>query len=324
VSAGPHDVESLRAQARASSISALTRLGRQLLVGEGAPAAPAKGVEVLEEAALRGDAEAHRQLSVCAAWGVGCPRDFARALNHLQLAAHGGSIVAQGELRLLARGGADDWASLRGSVDVAALTTPPNGRIVMDRPRVVVIERFMSAAECEWVIARGRPWLQRARVYHSSATPQVAETRTNRETSFTIFQADVALALLRERMASATRAPPSCFEVAKLLHYEPGQHFALHADFIQANTPELVREVQLRGQRAATLLVYLNDDYAGGETDFPRINFRFKGRTGDALVFSNIDPSGAPDYDTVHAGLPPTTGEKWLFSQWIRTRPMVP
>ena len=71
--------------------------------------------------------------------------------------------------------------------------------------------------------------------------------------------------------------------------------------------------MQLRGQRAATLLVYLNDDYEGGETDFPRINFRFKGGLGDALIFSNIDPAGAPDYDTVHAGLPPTTGEKWLF-----------
>jgi prolyl 4-hydroxylase len=323
VSAGPHDVESLRAQARASSITALTRLGKQLLVGEGAPAAPAKGVEVLEEAALRGDAEAHRQLSVCAAWGVGRPRDFARALESLELAAHGGSSLAQDELRLLAGSGAEDWASLHRSVDVVALTAPRNGRVVMDRPRIVVVERFMSPAECNWVIARGRPSLQRARVYHSSATPQVAETRTNRETSFTIFQADVALALMRERMSCTTRAPPSCFEVAKLLHYEPGQQFALHADFIQPSTPELVREVQLRGQRAATLLVYLNDDYEGGETDFPRINFRFKGRLGDALIFSNIDPAGEPDYDTVHAGLPPTTGQKWLFSQWIRTRPMV-
>ena len=64
--------------------------------------------------------------------------------------------------------------------------------------------------------------------------------------------------------------------------------------------------------------------YEGGETDFPRISFRFKGKRGDALLFSNTDPAGAPDYDTVHAGLPPTSGEKWLLSQWIRSRPMTP
>jgi predicted 2-oxoglutarate/Fe(II)-dependent dioxygenase YbiX len=224
---------------------------------------------------------------------------------------------------LLARGDGSDWAGLRRSIDLGALGAPPVGSIRKDRPRIIVVERFMSPAECEWVIARGRPTLQRARVYRSSARPQIADTRTNTETSFTIFQADVALAILRERMSMATRAPPSFFEVAKLLHYEPGQQFAVHGDFIQPSTPELAREVHLRGQRAATLLVYLNDDYDGGETDFPRIGFRFKGRTGDALIFSNIDPAGAPDLETVHAGLPPTRGEKWLFSQWIRTRPVV-
>jgi hypothetical protein len=41
-------------------------------------------------------------------------------------------------------------------------------------------------------------------------------------------------------------------------------------------------------------------------------------------LFSNIDAAGAPDYDTVHAGLPPVCGEKWLFSQWIRTRAVAP
>jgi prolyl 4-hydroxylase len=203
------------------------------------------------------------------------------------------------------------------------LCTPPTGRMVRNRPRVIVIERFMSAAECAWIIERGRPGLQRARVYHSSATPQVAGTRTNREASFTIFYATLALALIRERMSRATHAPVSFFEVAKLLHYVPGQQFALHADFIQTNTPELVREIQVRGQRAATLLVYLNEEYEGGETDFPRMSFRFKGARGDALIFSNIDPAGEPDYETIHAGLPPTSGEKWVLSQWIRTRPVV-
>lgn len=38
--------------------------------------------------------------------------------------------------------------------------------------------------------------------------------------------------------------------------------------------------------------------------------------------FSNTDPAGAPDYATLHAGLPPTTGEKWLLSQWIRSKPV--
>jgi hypothetical protein len=76
--------------------------------------------------------------------------------------------------------------------------------------------------------------------------------------------------------------------------------------------------VAVHGQRAMTVLIYLNDDYEGGETAFPVLGRGFKGRKGDALVFWNLMPDGAPDYRTAHIGRAPTRGEKWLFSQWVR------
>jgi prolyl 4-hydroxylase len=94
----------------------------------------------------------------------------------------------------------------------------------------------------------------------------------------------------------------------------------LHSDFLPTNTPELRQEIERRGQRAVTLLVYLNDDYDGGATEFPRIGLRFRGKQGDALIFRNIDATGTPDYDSVHAGLPVERGEKWVLSQWMRTK----
>jgi prolyl 4-hydroxylase len=66
------------------------------------------------------------------------------------------------------------------------------------------------------------------------------------------------------------------------------------------------------------VLVYLNEDYEGGATAFPALGRGFKGGKGDALVFWNLTPEGAPDYRTRHIGTAPTRGEKWLFSQWIR------
>jgi prolyl 4-hydroxylase len=317
-------IEALREQARRGDSRALITLGKRLLVGEGAPLAPAEGVDLLRQADVRGDADAAALLAVCAAWGVGQSRDVNAALDCLERAAQRGGASAQRELQLLARDSGRDWSALRRRIDVASWTTAPALRVIFDRPRVIVIEQFATAPECEWLIQRGRPGLARAMVYRGASTPQTADTRTNTETSFTIFNADVMINLIRERMSSATRAATSFFEVTKLLHYEPGQQFALHGDFLQPNTPELVQEIQRRGQRAATFLTYLNDDFEGGETEFPRISYRFKGKRGDALLFSNTDRAGAPDYETVHAGLPPTSGEKWLLSQWIRSRPMTP
>jgi prolyl 4-hydroxylase len=69
-----------------------------------------------------------------------------------------------------------------------------------------------------------------------------------------------------------------------------------------------------------TFLVYLNDDYDGGETDFPGLGIAHKGRRGQGLLFVNALDDSEPDLRTVHAGCAPTKGEKWIVSQFIRNR----
>lgn len=308
-----------------NDVAELAALGRRLLVGDGMPMSSDKGVATLRDAAARGSGEAATLLSVCAAWGVGQPRNVEAALDHLLRAAGLGWEPARRELQLLARDSAADPEALRRKVDLNAWRAPPAVRVAFDKPRIIVMERFATVEECQWLIARADGGgLQRAKVYRSSSTAQVAETRTNREMAFTILNADVVLSLIRDRIAAVTRAPVTHFEIAKLLHYSPGEQFALHADFIEAKTPELARELAQRGQRVATFLIYLNEGYEGGATQFPRLSWQYRGGRGDALLFSNVDAAGAPDYDTVHAGMPPTAGEKWVLSQWIRARPVGP
>jgi len=107
-------------------------------------------------------------------------------------------------------------------------------------------------------------------------------------------------------------------EVPKVLHYAPGQTFADHYDWLDPDEPAYLLELARRGQRAETFLIYLNEDFEGGETHFPEIDYSYRGGQGDAILFANVDANGRPDPATRHAGLPPTSGEKWLFSQWIR------
>ena len=46
------------------------------------------------------------------------------------------------------------------------------------------------------------------------------------------------------------------------------------------------------------------------------------GQKGEGLFFVNAFPNGEPDRRTVHAGRPPTQGEKWVVSQFMRSRPL--
>ena len=129
---------------------------------------------------------------------------------------------------------------------------------------------------------------------------------------------DIVTLLLRHRIAALAGHEFSGLEAAAVLHYQPGQEFRPHHDFLNPNVPAFAREIAKTGQRLTTVLVYLSDDFDGGETNFPLIDYRFRGRKGDAILFRNLRPDGTPDYDTLHAGLAPTRGEKWLLSQWIR------
>jgi hypothetical protein len=306
-----------------ADIQALTALGKRLLTGDGVAADPAKAVACLTDAAARGSGEASAHLALFAGWGVLRPRDMDQALDQLQRAAEQGFAPSRRELRFLASGSGGDWAALRRQVDLAAWRRAPPTRIVHTAPRIRVVEGFASAGECDWLIERGKGRLRRAQVYRRDASGHAeVGNRTNTESDFTIVNADLVLALVRDRIAGSIGIDVRYFEMTKLLHYEPGQFFGVHADFQAPDTPALAREIETRGQRTATFLVYLNDDYAGGETDFPEIGYRFKGRRGDALFFFNVLKSGAPDYDTAHAGLPPASGMKWLLSQWVRSKPV--
>jgi hypothetical protein len=319
------DLSSLRARASAGELHALTALGKRLLLGEGVAPVPKEGIDCLEKAAARGDGEATAQLALLDAWGILRPRNLETALDRLQRAAELGWEPSQRELRFLARGEGNDWARLRQQVDITSWTAPPAVRVLRDAPHMRTCEGFASPAECDWLIELARRGLRRAMIYRKEAAGhEHSHSRTNTESDYTFANADIVLNLVRARLAAAAGIESRYFEVAKLLHYEPGQQFDAHCDFQEPVTAALRQEIAQHGQRVATLLVYLNDDYAGGETDFPRIGLRYKGARGDALLFASVKPSGELDYDTLHAGLPPASGVKWVLSQWVRDRPVGP
>ena len=51
-----------------------------------------------------------------------------------------------------------------------------------------------------------------------------------------------------------------------------------------------------------------------------QLDWSFKSRRGDALLWSNVKPDGAIEPLTLHEGRPPASGEKWLLSKWMRDR----
>ncbi|WP_294123013.1 2OG-Fe(II) oxygenase [Sphingomonas sp.] len=284
---------------------------------------------LIDGAAAAGHAEATERRALLECRGVFRNADWDVALNSLAMAADRGSQFAARQLLLLAddrlepdnssKLDAADWSDVRSRVDIARLSSAPatRGDMLSASPIVHAIPGFASAAECRWLIDAAAPRLDRAVVYNNPSG--VDPGRTNRSTRFSFANADLVVEMIRQRIASRLGAPLGCLEMSQALHYSVGQEFVLHCDFLD---PQQMREeIARNGQRVATVLIYLNEDFEGGETSFPRLGINHRGRTGDALVFGSLDSAGRPDPQSQHAGCPPTQGEKWVFSQWVRNRP---
>ena len=320
-------LDELRTRADGGDSEAQLALGARLLAdGED----PVEANALIEAASAAGSAAAAALLATLEAMGAARPQSWERALDNLELAARRGSERARGQLAMLAgaptaMAGETDWTRLRERIDIGALTVAPPRRPVSEQPRIRIIERFASPTECDWVasIARGR--LNPAWVWDPvTGKNRPDPSRTNRGLDLGVLQMDVVVQVLRARISATANLPLPVFEPAQIMHYSVGQEFLPHHDYLDPAQPGDRAQIARLGQRIATFLLYLNDDYEGGETEFLKTGFRYRGGRGDALLFANVDSAGAPDPLTTHAGRPPSEGEKWILSQWIRDRSPAP
>ncbi len=314
--AGRHD-EAINCLARATQlgdVEAKTRLAKRLIVGDRAPLLWREGAGFLREAATQGGAEAAALFAVLAAAGLGGRHDWNAALDLARLAAERGWKSAADQLRVLA-------SCTGGLIDVNAWGQVPTTIALHDDPDIRLFPSFLNDEVCDWLIERARPRLVRARVYDAgSKSDVVSEIRTNTSAGFNLVETDLVHLMVQTRISAASGLPLVNMEGSTVLHYDVGEQIDNHYDFVDPSIPDYEQEVRTRGERVMTFLVYLNDDYHAGETDFPRLEVSHKGRKGEGLYFINALPSGAPDLRSWHAGRPPVRGEKWILSQFIRNR----
>lgn len=293
------------------------------------------GMLRLADAAHGGHGEAAHVIAMLVAADPSVDEQWPIALAYVGRAAKAGHRRARLTLALLAgdtetaaaiERGEDlpmqTWHRLHDAIAPADWLKPLQPRIVRESPHIAVIENMLPPALCAWIIRHAAPQLKRAQVYHGQdASGAESGQRTNSDMHFVFPDIDLALMFLARRITDRIGCDFRSLEDPSVLHYRPGQQFRPHFDYLDPAVPAFAKSLEKQGQRVWTLLIYLNDGFQDGQTFFPRLDYRFKGGVGDAILFRNVDAAGAPDPLTLHAGVAPGGGEKWLFSQWIRERP---
>lgn len=324
---GRHDeaINELANAAQRGDAEAMTQLAKRIIVGDRAPRLRRQGINLLGDAVKMGSAEAADRLAVIRASGVVAAPDWRAALELLTLAAERGWAPASAQLEvlesMLSPGALRSPAALGEAASLRQLLVPRAGLVIHEDPRICKFPGFVSERVCDWLIDRARGRLERARVYDAEKHADIVDdSRTNSFAVFNAMEADLVHLLVQTRMSIGCGQPVSHMEASTVLHYAVGQTIGHHYDFVDPEHPGYADEVRTRGHRVATFLIYLNDGYEGGATIFPRIGVRHVGQRGEGLLFVNTLPDGQPNLRTLHSGEPPTQGEKWVFSQFVRDR----
>jgi prolyl 4-hydroxylase len=258
--------------------------------------------ELFRQAAATGRVDAAVIYANLLAAGVGAPPEWAAALKLLAALAEV-NVRSRRELELI--------AAMRLGADGEPLA-PPAGETLCEAPAVTRFESLFSPAECDYVAEAAAPMLEPAVVIDPASGRQVRDpVRVCDSVGFTWPLENPAVHALNRRIAAVSGTAVTQGEPLQVLRYRPGGEYRPHFDAIPG----------FGNQRAMTMLVWLNEGYEGGETDFPAPRLRLKGRAGDAILFRNTGPDGRRDPAAGHAGLPVTRSEKLIASRWIRERP---
>lgn len=272
------------------------------LRGDGGGRDLAGARELFRRAAGLGRVDAATIYANLLAAGVGGPREWPAALRLLAALAEV-NPRSRRELDLLGR------MSLTPDGDPAAL---PEAERLCETPAISRFEGLFTPAECAWLAGAAAPMLEPAVVVEPGSGRQRPDpVRVCDSVGFTWPLENPAIHALNRRLAAASGTAVGQGEPLQVLRYRPGGEYKPHFDAIPG----------FANQRAMTFLVWLNDDYEGGETHFPTPGLKLKGRSGDAILFRNTAADGRRDPAAGHSGLPVTAGEKLIASRWIRERP---
>jgi prolyl 4-hydroxylase len=194
--------------------------------------------------------------------------------------------------------------------------------VLSQSPRVHYVKDLLSEAECQYLMSRAAPQLQRSLVVSEQKDNDQVEKLHEARTSHGMFLehrgTDPVVRNIERRIAQLTQIPDSHTEAMQILRYDRGAEYRPHYDYFDPSTPGGLACYERGGQRVATLIIYLAAPIRGGETVFPRADLKVSPVAGDAVLFYNCTPEGKEDVQSLHGGAPVLEGEKWVAVKWFR------
>jgi prolyl 4-hydroxylase len=188
----------------------------------------------------------------------------------------------------------------------------------IEQPEVALFENLLSTEECDELMELSRVKLKQSTIVDpQTGKYEVIQDRSSYGTFFNVNETPF-IAKLDARIAAVMNWPVENGEGLQILNYKIGGEYKPHFDYFPPEHPGSAEHIANGGQRVSTLIIYLNDVDAGGDTIFPPLGLAIRPKKGSAVYFEYVNQEGEIDPHTLHGGAPVTHGEKWIATKWMR------
>lgn len=176
---------------------------------------------------------------------------------------------------------------------------------------------FLDAETCAQLIARIDASRRPSTIADANGDPFNRTSET-----CDLFGGDPVVDRVNSALDALAGLPASHGEILQGQRYAVGQEFKLHTDYFEPGGPDYQSYCAVAGQRTWTLMVYLNRPDEGGATRFKLIDKTIQAEGGKLLAWSNLNPAGQPNYNTLHQGMKVYRGVKYIITKWYREKPI--
>ena len=191
------------------------------------------------------------------------------------------------------------------------------GEQVSDDPLIWVVDDFVTEVECEHIVQISARKMTEAKVSRFGANA-LSEKRTGSVGWIKHDQTPIVRGLVK-RVSDLVGVPANHSESLQVIHYGVTQEYRPHYDAWDINTAKGREKTAIGGNRAVTVLMYLNEVDEGGGTSFPNLDIEVAAVPGRMCIFHDLYVDSSERHvDSLHGGTPVVAGEKWACNLWFR------
>lgn len=191
------------------------------------------------------------------------------------------------------------------------------GDRVSGDPLIWVVDDFVTEVECEHIMQIAAKKMSAARVSRFGGN-EVSAKRTGSVAWVKHDQTPIVRGLVK-RVSDLVGVPATHSESLQVVHYGETQEYRPHYDAWDINTAKGREKTAIGGNRAVTVLMYLNEVDEGGATSFPNLDLEVAAIPGRMCIFHDLSVGSSERHvDSLHGGTPVLAGEKWACNLWFR------